>query len=199
MVTSSTVSLSFFSQVHLRQTLRDKGTPYFHTAPLKHISSPPRKTSTALPSRAVGQPRASPRVGSGAGARCTVPASDPPWLLMGSKPGYEVILQWTRTYSCDQKSSFKEELSFLSEHHTQTLLLRTNSYNFEEKGTFFFPGSCEEQLSEMTFPKCLPAINYKTRDLSNIFLMQSEEQPTSHRKGGGFSQTNFISLSLVIH
>lgn len=72
------------------------------------------------------------------GVRCTVPASDPPWLLTGSKPGYEVILQWTRTYSCDQKSSFKEELSFLSENHTQTLLLRTNSYNFEEKGTFFF-------------------------------------------------------------
>lgn len=187
--------------MHLCQTLRDKGTPYFHTAPLKHITSPPGKPPLLSQAGLWGSPGLPPgnRAGSGAGVLCTVPASDPPWLLTGSKPGYEVILQWTRTYSCDQKSSFKEELSFLSEDHTQTLLLRTNSYNFEEKGTFFFPGSCEEQLSDMTFPKCLPAINYKTRDLSNIFLMQSEEQPTSHRKGGGFSQTNFISLSLVIH
>lgn len=41
-------------------------------------------------------------------------------------------------------------------------------------------------------------ISYKTKNLGDIFLTQSEEQPTSHGKGGGFSQTNFISLSLVI-
>lgn len=83
----------------------------------------------------------------------------------------------------------------------QTLLLRAaNSYHFKEKKNYlcFSLCLCEERLSAMTFPKCLSMISYKTRDLSNIFLMQSEEQPTSHRKGGGFSQTNFISLSLVI-
>lgn len=86
--------------------------------------------------------------------------------------------------------------------HTLTLLLRAaNPYNFKEKKKKHscFPSCiCEERLSDLTFPKCLSVISCKTRDLCNIFLTQSEQQPTSHREGGGFSQTNFISLSLVI-